>query len=97
MTLTTVSEKTAPGISYSDYLPRRSDLVSDRAPEPEKNIPNPQHWFQVEAAGATKLSPVSGCFFVPPQCPVTTRITDTQLEMKWDRVKPFYAGQRWNF
>jgi predicted NACHT family NTPase len=31
---------------------------------------------------------------VPPQCAVTTRVTDTQPEMmKWDRVKTFYAGQ----
>ncbi len=77
------------GISRSDNLSKRSDP----APELGKTIPNPQHCFQVEAAGATKLSPVPGCFFVPPQCAVTTRITDTQLEMKWDRVKTFYDGQ----
>jgi hypothetical protein len=88
MKWTTVSTKN--GISRSDYLSKRSDP----APELEQIIPDPQHWFQVEAARATKLSPVPGCFFVPPQCAVTTRVTDTQLDMmKWDRVKTFYAGQ----
>jgi hypothetical protein len=94
MKWTTVCKNTALVVQI---ISQKGGLPSGTGAGKEYRIPDPQHCFQVGAAGATKLSPVPGCFFVPPQCAVTTRITDTQLEMmKWDRVKPFYAGQRWN-